>query len=51
SAPYSGFVNPVIVPAIDGDGNITAFKIDQPNSFSEQMLEYSNKYNNLPEVN
>ncbi|NNE32746.1 MAG: dihydrofolate reductase [Winogradskyella sp.] len=51
SAPYSGFVNPVIVPAIDGDGNITAFKIDQPNSFSEQMLEYSKKYNNLPEVN
>lgn len=51
SAPYSGFVNPVIIPAKDGDGNITAFKIEQPKSFSEQMLEYSKKYSHLPEVN
>ncbi|WP_412561382.1 dipeptidyl-peptidase 3 family protein [Winogradskyella sp. MIT101101] len=51
SAPYSGFVNPVIMPAKDADGNITAFKIEQPTGFPEQMLEYSKKYSHLPEVN
>ena len=51
SAPYSGFVNPVIVPAKDADGNITAFKIEQPKSFPQQMLEYSRKYSFLPTVN
>ncbi|WP_370001213.1 dihydrofolate reductase [Winogradskyella sp.] len=51
SAPYSGFVNPVIMPAKDADGNIKAFKIEQPKGFPEQMLEYSKKYSHLPVVN
>jgi dipeptidyl-peptidase-3 len=51
SAPYSGFVNPVIIPAKDADGNITAFKIEQPVGFPEQMLQYSKMNSHLPEVN
>ncbi len=51
SAPYSGFVNPVLVPEMDDNGEITAIKVTQPESFSGQMLEYSKQYNFLPEVN
>ncbi len=47
SPPYSGFVNPVIVPATDNDGNITGFTIEQPESFEAQMLDYAKKYGNL----
>ncbi|NQY06344.1 MAG: dihydrofolate reductase [Flavobacteriaceae bacterium] len=48
AAPYSGFVNPVLVPETDANGEITDIKITQPNSFEEQMLEYANKYSFLP---
>jgi dipeptidyl-peptidase-3 len=51
SAPYSGFVNPVLVPEKDADGNIINVKIEQPSSFSEQMLEYAKMYTTLPDVN
>ncbi|GAB4159813.1 MAG: dihydrofolate reductase [Winogradskyella sp.] len=51
SAPYSGFVNPVLVPEMGENGEITAIKVTQPDGFPEQMLAYSKKYNNLPEVN
>jgi len=44
SKPYSGFVNPVLVPETDDDGNITNIKVTQPEGFVEQMLEYSKKY-------
>lgn len=46
SAPYSGFVNPVIVPEMEGD-DIKGFKVVQPESFEKQMLEYSNTYGHL----
>ncbi|WP_178983821.1 dipeptidyl-peptidase 3 family protein [Winogradskyella helgolandensis] len=51
SPPYSGFVNPVLVPEMDDAGEITAIKVTQPNAFAEQMLRYSKDYNNLPDVN
>ena len=51
SVPYSGFVNPVLVPEKDADGNIIAIKIVQPKSFSEQMLEYAKRYTTLPDIN
>ena len=51
SAPYSGFVNPVLVPETDENGEITAIKVTQPAGFPEQMLEYSKTYSFLPEVN
>jgi len=50
-APYSGFVNPILVPEMDDNGEITAIKVTQPKTFSGQMLDYSKNYNFLPEVN
>jgi dipeptidyl-peptidase-3 len=43
-APYGGFVNPVLVPVKDKDGNITDVKIENKQSFKEQMLFYSKEY-------
>jgi dipeptidyl-peptidase-3 len=51
SAPYSGFVNPVLVPEIDDEGNITAIHVKQPKSFKSQMLDYSIHYSFLLEEN
>lgn len=51
AAPYSGFVNPVLVPKMNDNGEIETISVEQPKTFSEQMLNYSEKYNNLPEVN
>ncbi|MCX7550527.1 dipeptidyl-peptidase 3 family protein [Xanthomarina sp. F2636L] len=51
AAPYSGFVNPILVPEMDDNGEITAIKVLQPESFPGQMLDYSKNYNYLPEVN
>lgn len=46
SAAYSGFVNPVIAPTMDGE-EITGFSVKQPESFESQMLEYAQKYGSL----
>ncbi len=51
SAPYSGFVNPVLVPKMDDNGEIESFTIEQPNTFADQMFFYSKNYSNLPAVN
>jgi len=51
SAPYSGFVNPVLELVKDAAGNITDVKVTQPASFTEQMLDYANRYTTLPDVN
>jgi dipeptidyl-peptidase-3 len=51
SAPYSGFVNPVIVPEMNENGEIVSLTIQQPESFESQMLEYAAKYGNLPAIN
>ncbi len=51
SAPYSGFVNPVLVPEMNDNGEIMAIKVTQPEGFPERMLEYSKTYSHLPEVN
>ena len=48
SAPYSGFVNPVLVPEMDENGEITAIRVEQPTSFEEQMLKYSEEFDVLP---
>ena len=47
-APYSGFVNPVLVPKLNAKGEIIAIGIEQPNTFAEQMLNYSKNYSFLP---
>ena len=46
SAAYSGFVNPVIVPVMEGE-EITGFTIEQPATFEGQMLEYAKTYGTL----
>jgi|TARA_Y100000385_G_scaffold289651_3_gene359806 dipeptidyl-peptidase III len=51
SAPYSGFVNPVLVPEMDSEGNITQIVVKQPVDFKSQMLSYSKQFGFLPEVN
>ena len=47
SAPYSGFINPVLVPVKDAEGNITDVTVEYPNDFTKQMLSYSEQYGNL----
>lgn len=51
SAPYSGFVNPVLQPVLDDAGKITDIRVTQPEDFATQMLEYAKKYTTLPDVN
>ncbi|MFI1770768.1 dipeptidyl-peptidase 3 family protein [Thalassobellus citreus] len=51
SAPYSGFVNPVLVADKNEKGDIIEVNVTQPETFSGQMLDYSKRYNFLPEVN
>ncbi|RYM33784.1 dihydrofolate reductase [Brumimicrobium glaciale] len=45
--PYSGFVNPVLVPEMDKEGNITDVKVTYVSGFKEQMLEYAKEYSFL----
>ncbi|PCH75620.1 MAG: dihydrofolate reductase [Flavobacteriaceae bacterium] len=51
SAPYSGFINPVLVPTVDADGNITDVKVTQQADFTTQMLYYAKTYATLPSMN
>ncbi len=51
NAPYSGFVNPYIKPVINTSGQVTDYEITYPNSFAEQMLQYSKEYGFLPDTN
>ena len=46
-APYSGFINPVLVPVFDGQGEMTDVKIEYPENYTEQMLGYSENYSFL----
>ena len=51
SAPYSGFINPVLTPELDDKGEIIDIKVEQPESFAVQMIEYARKYTTLPDNN
>jgi dipeptidyl-peptidase-3 len=48
--PYSGFIQPVLVPVMNGD-KITDVKIEYPTNFFDQMIEYGKKYSFLPVKN
>ncbi len=48
SAPYSGFVNPVLQPVTDASGEIVDVELRQPESFEAQMLDYANRFSFLP---
>jgi len=45
--PYKGFIQPELVPVMDGD-KITDVKIEYPTNFFDQMMEYGKKYSFLP---
>ena len=49
-APYSGFINPRVV-ATDSDGVVSDVRIEYPDDFMAQMLEYSMNYSFLPTDN
>lgn len=51
TAPYSGFVNPDIVPILNDTNEIVGFELLQPVNFAKQMLDYSKNYSNLPLIN
>ena len=51
SAPYSGFINPVLTPELDDKGEIIDIKVEQPESFAVQMIEYARRYTTLPDNN
>jgi dipeptidyl-peptidase-3 len=43
-APYNGFVNPIFVPSLDANGDIIDIKIENKQTFVEQMLYYGKTY-------
>lgn len=43
-APYKGFLNPVLVPVYDENGNINDVLVDYKESYEHQMLRYSTSY-------
>lgn len=44
--PYGGFVNPEIIPVVKG-GKVVDYKVEYPDDFLGQMLEYGKKYSTL----
>jgi len=49
-APYSGFVNPVLEPVMDGD-KIIDVNVVMQDDFVRQMLYYADNYSFLPDDN
>jgi dipeptidyl-peptidase-3 len=49
-AAYAGFINPDYEPVVE-DGEIVDVKVSYPMDFTEQMLEYGEKYSFLPNIN
>ena len=46
-APYNGFVHPIYVPVLDSKGEIIDIKIENKQTFVEQMLYYGKEYSFL----
>ncbi|MDN3642627.1 dihydrofolate reductase [Lutimonas halocynthiae] len=51
SAPYSGFINPVLSPKMDENDEIIDIEVIQPESFTDQMLQYAKDFTTLPDNN
>jgi dipeptidyl-peptidase III len=49
--PYRGFIQPRLVPVMDKDNKITDIKVEYPESFFQQMMEYGKNYSLLPVKN
>jgi len=51
SAPYSGFINPVLSPKMGENDEIIDIEVIQPESFKDQMLQYAKDFTTLPDNN
>jgi dipeptidyl-peptidase-3 len=51
AAPYGGFINPRLVPVTAEDGSIEDIKVEYPDNFAGQMMDYSKRYSFLPDYN
>ena len=49
-SPYAGFINPKLVPVMNGS-QIIDVKVEYPEDFTKQMLEYAKEYSFLPTYN
>lgn len=49
-APYTGFIQPRLIPIMEGDV-VKDVKVEYPDNFVDQMLEYGKKYSFLPVMN
>ncbi|MDP4270870.1 MAG: dihydrofolate reductase [Bacteroidota bacterium] len=50
-APFKGFVNPVLTPVKNDQGEITDIQVSYDEGYVEQMLRYSKEYSTLPNIN
>jgi dipeptidyl-peptidase-3 len=46
-APYTGFVNPTLIPILDENGEMTDLKVEHTDDYLGQMLYYGKKYSFL----
>lgn len=49
-APYGGFINPVFVP-VTQNGKIVDVKVEYPDDYTGQMMDYSKNHSFLPAFN
>ena len=49
-APYTGFIQPKLIPVKEGD-KIVDVKVEYPDDFTKQMMEYGKDYGFLPMKN
>jgi dipeptidyl-peptidase-3 len=47
-APYTGFVNPILIPVYDSNGSIIDITVEYTDDFLGQMLYYGKNYSFLP---
>lgn len=50
-APYTGFVNPELVPVIDSKGDTIDITVEYVDDFLGQMMTYGKNYSFLPVIN
>lgn len=46
-APYKGFINPMMLPVRDANGDICDIQLNYGESYAHQMLRYSTEYATL----
>ena len=47
-APYTGFINPMLIPVTDSDGAITDINVKYIDDYISQMMYYGQNYSFLP---